>query len=340
MVKLRLRLLLIFVSFVPFVVNPLAAAPPVTFQNPLKETGADPWLTYFQGSYYFTATEGSAITMRTARHFADLKTAPDQLVWSDTDPTRFRDMWAPECHYLPDELGVRHWYLYYTAADGIEPHHRLYVLESRGPTPLGPYTFKAKLRTDPKDEFYGIDGTVLELPNHQLYFLWCGRPAETGQGLYISKMANAWTLEGSRTYLRTDGFGCPNVREAPEILQHGGKVFLVYSACDAATPDYKLGLLSTDPTANLLDPASWHQDPKPVFQADPDHGVWGPGHCFFFKSPDGTQDWIVYHAKPDTTHTYKHRSTRAQPFTWDADGLPDFGIPVPLDTPLAPPSGE
>jgi GH43 family beta-xylosidase len=35
-----------------------------------------------------------------------------------------------------------------------------------------------------------------------------------------------------------------------------------------------------------------------------------------------------------------NRSTRAQRFTWNADGTPNFGTPVSLGTPLAVPSGE
>lgn len=318
-----------------------AQTPPGTFQNPLKENGADPWLTWFEGSYYYTATAGTGVVMRSAARLADLRTAPDRLVWSDSTPSRSREIWAPECHLLPDESGALHWFLYYSASDGVKAHHRLYVAESSGRTPLGPYVFKAKLATDLYDAFQAIDATVLHLPDGRLYFLWCGLPAETGQGIYLSRMTNPWTLTGPRTYLRTSGFGCPLIREAPETLQHGGKVFLVYSSCDAATPDYKLGLLSADAGADLLKAVSWRQEFKPVFASAPQNGVWAPGHCFFFKSPDGAQDWIVYHAKAEIARTYARRSTRAQPFTWGAaDGLPNFGVPVSTATRLAAPSGE
>ena len=35
-----------------------------------------------------------------------------------------------------------------------------------------------------------------------------------------------------------------------------------------------------------------------------------------------------------------NRTTRAQKFTWNADGTPNFGVPVALGTQLAVPSGE
>jgi GH43 family beta-xylosidase len=35
-----------------------------------------------------------------------------------------------------------------------------------------------------------------------------------------------------------------------------------------------------------------------------------------------------------------NRSTRAQPFTWNADGTPNFGVPVATGTTLPSPSGE
>ena len=317
-----------------------AADRPDAFQNPLEEHGPDPWLTYFEGAYYYASTVDDSIVMRTARKLAGLKSAPGQTVWSDTDPGRGQDFWAPECFLLPNEKGQPRWYLYYTACDGVEPNHRLYVLESSGRTPLGPDTFKAQLLTDPADEFYAIDGSVLQLPDGRLYLFWCGRPAVTGQGLFVSRMTNAWTLEGPRTAIPADGFGCPDIREGPVTLVRNGKAFLVYSTCDARTPNYKLGMLSADVSADLLDLASWHQYPQPVFAALPDHDVWGPGHCFFFKSPDQREDWIIYHAKNHTRWSFEGRSSRAQPFTWQVDGTPDFGVPIPLSRRLAPPSGE
>ena len=264
--------------------------------------------------------------------------APEVTVWKDDDPSRNRDIWAPEFHRLRDERGMR-WYLYFTASDGTEPGHRMYVAESERDDIRGPYRFKAKLRTDPKDAFYAIDMTVLRT-RRGLYAIWCGRPSEAGQGLYISRMANPWTLTGERTYLDVAGFGCRYVREGPETLQRKGKVYLVYSVCGADTPDYKLGLTVADEGAKLTDASVWRQRPEPVFARNDVAGVYGPGHNFFFKSPDGKEDWIVYHAKPGTATGYGDRSTRAQRFTWGRNGDPVFDAPVAAGVPLAVPSGE
>lgn len=310
-----------------------------TFRNPLKNEGADPWITYHNGWYYYSATAGSHVFMRRARRIAELKDAPEQVVWRDTEPSRSRHIWASEFFLLDAGNGPR-WYLYYTASDDVDANHRMYVAESAGTDPLGPYTFKAKLLTDPKDEFYAIDGTILKTKDGALYFLWCGRPSPAGQGLYISRMKDPWTLTGERVYLPASGFGCQEVREGPVTLQKTGKIFLVYSACDTGKPDYKLGMLIADAGGELMNPASWKQHPVPVFARVDQYGVFGPGHNNFFKSPDGKEDWIVYHAKTSGEYTYGGRSTRAQPITWRADGTPDFGLPQPLDTDIPVPSGE
>ena len=63
--------------------------------------------------------------------------------------------------------------------------------------------------------------------------------------------------------------------------------------------------------------------------------MFGPGHHGFFQSPDGTEDWIVYHGKTSSDYTYAGRTTRAQKFTWSADGMPEFGKPLSLDTVLS-----
>ena len=59
------------------------------------------------------------------------------------------------------------------------------------------------------------------------------------------------------------------------------------------------------------------------------------------RSPDGTEDWIVYHGNASTSQGCgSTRSTRAQRFTWNADGTPNFGSPVSTSTDLAVPAGE
>ncbi len=310
-----------------------------TFRNPLKRQGADPWLVHHEGWYYLATTTSVDVRVRRAKRLADLKDAPDQVVWKDENSSRNRDIWAPEFHRLEGSDGS-HWYLYYTASDGEDTHHRLYVAESRGPDLFGPYTFKAKLRTDPDDAQYAIDGTVLRTPHGGFYFVWCGRPSPAGQGLYITRMANPWTLEGPRVYLPADGFGCRVVREGPVPLVRNGKIFLIYSACAADTPDYKLGMLSMKDTDDPMNPASWIQHPAPVFERNDPAGVFGPGHNFFFQSPDGKEDWIIYHAKSGTQQTYADRTTRAQRFDWSADGAPNFGHPLSLEREIPVPSGE
>jgi Glycosyl hydrolases family 43 len=86
----------------------------------------------------------------------------------------------------------------------------------------------------------------------------------------------------------------------------------------------------------MLDPHSWIKQPEPVFQRSIEE--LGTGHCSFVKSPDGREDWIVYHAHvgPGTGQ----RDIRIRRFTWNADGSPDFGIPVSRGVPLPRPSGE
>ncbi|HEY3915494.1 MAG TPA: glycoside hydrolase family 43 protein [Verrucomicrobiae bacterium] len=303
------------------------------FQNPINR-GADPWLVCYDGQYYLTTTQGDSIRMWKSPSLGGLKTASPITVWKDADPSRSRGVWAPEFHLFDN-----HWYLYYTAttSDSADDKHRLFVLESQSNDPTGPYTYKARI-FNPTNDLYAIDPTLFKnAADGKLYFLWAARP---GHVLYIARMKNPWTLDGNGVYIPADGFGCKSVREGPEILRRNGKIFLIYSMCSADTPDYKLGMLIADENSNLLDPASWKQYPRPVFERDDANGVFGPGHNGFFQSPDGTQDWIVYHAKSGTDISYRDRTTRVQQFTWNPDGTPNFGTPLPLSAELNEPSAK
>lgn len=317
----------------PMVMTSGPEAPrPGLFTNPINP-GPDPWMVFHNGFYYLTTTQGDCIRMWKAPTLAALKSGPGTLVWRDDDPSRSHGIWAPEFHCISNR-----WYLYYTAmaATKVDTTHRMHVLESQGADPLGPYHYKARL-FDPANDSYAIDGSVFQHPaDGRWYFLWAAHP---GHRIRIARLANPWTLDGSSVQLEASGFGCEEVREGPVVLRRNGRLFLTYSACDTGKPDYKLGMLIADETADVMNPGSWRQHPMPVFERNDAAGVFGPGHHGFFRSPDGQEDWIVYHGKTSSNYTYAGRTTRAQKFRWTSDGLPDFGKPLPIGIQLPEPSG-
>jgi GH43 family beta-xylosidase len=314
-----------------------------TFTNPLKAQGPDPWLTYYNGFYYLaTTTWNNKITMRRSATLGGLASAADQTVFTLTRPNGAGTMWAPEFHLLTGPNGAR-WYLYYVA--GREPYdlgtQRIHVLESAGADPMGPYSFKADLLDPTSDNTWELDPSIMQL-NGKLYLL--GTYYNGSQPNFIRELANPWTAAGTRHLLSSPTYSWETVggavNEGAEVLQHGGKTFIVFSASHCSTPDYKLGILTWN-GGDPLNASSWVKSSTPVFQRNNAAGVYGPGHNGFFKSPDGTEDWIVYHATSNSGGNCDlNRSTRAQKFTWNADGTPNFGTPVGLGVTLTAPSGE
>ena len=72
-----------------------------TFTNPLDENGPDPWLQYYDGSYYLAATTWNAtITMRKSPTLGGLATAPETVIFTLERETAAGTMWAPEFHLL------------------------------------------------------------------------------------------------------------------------------------------------------------------------------------------------------------------------------------------------
>jgi GH43 family beta-xylosidase len=70
-------------------------------------------------------------------------------------------------------------------------------------------------------------------------------------------------------------------------------------------------------------------------------GAYGPGHNGFFILPDGTENWIIYHANDSSGQGCgDSRNPRMQKFAWNADGTPNFGNPVATNTSIKKPSRE
>jgi GH43 family beta-xylosidase len=317
----------------------IASAP---FCNPILAAGGDPWLLRHRGYYYYTQTTWNDISIWRSSSLSGLGAATRVVVWRPRPGQRnSRNIWAPELHFAAGRF-----YIYYAADDGRNENHRMYVLRSAGEDPLGPYTEIGQIG-DPSDR-WAIDGTVLVVAGNR-YFVWSGweGTVDGQQNLYIARMATPWSIAGERVLISSPCHdwewqaGCgPRVNEGPQVLSRHGRVFIIYSADQSWTDNYKLGLLQlvgSDP----MDPAAWRKLPEPVFQSHVDEGgaVYGPGHCSFITSPDGTQDWIVYHAARRSGAGWD-RDIRAQPFGWTAEGFPDFGVPVLCGQPLPKPRGE
>jgi GH43 family beta-xylosidase len=318
-----------------------------TFTNPLLPSGPDPWVYSWKGYYFFMATTQNNLTIWKTADITDLRHAEKKVIWvPEADKPWSKAIWAPELTRWNDK-----WYVYFAATDGSAQARRVYAIENSAEDPLdGSWIFRGKV-ADSTDR-WAIDADVFEV-NGTHYMLWSGWPgSDRGiQNIYIARMSNPWTFDSPRTLLSTPTYDWEKhsenpksgqtvfVNEAPEALIHNGMVFVVFSASGCWTDEYELGLLGADSPSDLLATRSWKKYDQPFFRKDATAHAFGTGHNGFFKSPDGKEDWIIYHANPEAGQGCgAARSPRIQRFTWNSDGTPNFGVPQPTDVPLTKPS--
>jgi len=219
----------------------------------------------------------------------------------------------------------------------------MYVLENESEDPFqGTWNFKGKIAA--KTDKWAIDGNVF-YHNECLYMLWSGWEGDTNgqQNIYIAKMRNPYEIEGDRVLISSpiydwethgalndkDNPPQVNVNEGPQFLLRNGKVFVVYSASGCWTDFYALGLLHFQGKDDLLDASCWIKSEKPLFQQSIKNKVFAPGHTSFFKSPNGKEDWILYHANSNRGEGCRaKRAPRIQKMDWDSSGFPVLGEPV------------
>lgn len=342
--RLRYKLLLLLVVLATFGTENFAQ----TFTNPLLPSGADPWSIHKDGYYYYMQTMQDKLVLWKTKNLADLATAERKTIFVPPAGSMYsKELWAPEIHFINNK-----WYVYFAADDGNNNNHRMYVLENASADPLkGNWIFKGKVAD--KSDKWAIDGSVF-FHQKKLYMIWSGWEGDTNgkQEIYMARMKNPWTISGERVKISSpaldwelhgdlnDPVNPPHVsvNEGPQILKNKDKIFLIYSASGCWTDYYALGMLTLK-GKNIMDPKAWSKSPQPVFKQDPENGVYAPGHNSFFKSPDGKEDWILYHANAEPGQGCgQFRSPRAQKFTWNADGSPNFGRPLKTGQAMAIPS--
>ncbi|WP_162915448.1 family 43 glycosylhydrolase [Paraflavitalea soli] len=310
------------------------------FFNPIMTGGPDPWVIRKNGIYYYTYTQGSKLVILETKNLSELASARRYDVWTPPAGQPYsKNVWAPELHEINGK-----WYFYFAGDDGNNANHRMYVVENSSPTPVeGTWQMKGKV-ADPTDQ-WAIDGTILQ-HNGQLYMIWSGGNAGAPpQNIYIATMSNPWTISGEKVMIATPNYdweknGNP-INEGPQVLINPqGRVFVIYSGSGYWVDGYCLGQLSLKEGGDPMNPADWTKKNHPIFSMRSESSIFGPGHNGFFTSPDGKEDWIIYHARSVANSSSAARSPYIQRFTWNPDGSPNFGLPSLTATPQMRPSGE
>ncbi|MCW1381630.1 glycoside hydrolase family 43 protein [Novosphingobium sp. KCTC 2891] len=306
--------------------------------NPLVRQRADAQVfRHEDGFYYLTGSvpEYDRLVLRRAKTLAGLSTAEERVLWRHQASGPMSGfLWAPELHLIDGR-----WIMYFAAgpSGGGEDVFRIrtYAVVCDGADPMtGNWSVLGQFQA-PWDSFC-LDSTSF-VHRGTRYFAWAQREPgiETNSNLYIAPLASPLTLAAKATRLSipTLDWEIPGfkVNEAPAVLARNGRLFMSYSAA-ATDARYCLGLLTVPDDADIMDARAWTKSPTPVFTTCRETGVYGPGHNSFTVDEQG-RDVLVYHGrdyeKIEGDPLFDpNRHTRVQRLYYNADGSPDFGVPV------------
>ncbi|MGN0972048.1 MAG: family 43 glycosylhydrolase, partial [Aristaeellaceae bacterium] len=254
-------------------------------------------------------------------------------------------LWAPELHHYQE-----HWYAFYAGDyEDDNTQHRMYVARSVTDDPMGEWETPVKLEL-PEDQ-WAIDGTFFEYSDGRIFFIWSGwKNQSQGTSLWKQYLYIAQLETGDPTHVvstervmisKPQYYWEMSVlpqNEGPAVLvSPDGTYYCMYAGNYSGSNEYVVGAvrLQGDP----LDPDAWVKLPEPVLRSNEALALYAPGHASFTKSPDGTEDWIIFHtAKADSSGW--NRNGRAQRITW-VDDVPTVPEGVISNDELIPlPSGE
>jgi beta-xylosidase len=292
---------------------PPPAAPPLTWQNPVVPGDfPDPSATRVDGVYWATATASLH-----APGFPLLRST-DLLHWQRIGvifPHRPRwatdSLWAPEL--IVDEAGVR---VYYTAR---RRGGRLCVAVATAPAPAGPYTDHGPLVCQPAGS---IDATQVRDAAGRPYLVWKedGNAVRRPSRIWIQRLrGDGLSLIGPRrAMLRNSSPWEGRVVEAPEIVAHGGLLYLFYSGSSYGPAPHCAYALGVARSTSVFGP--WERDPaNPILRSN---AAWKcPGHASIVSDGVG-HDFALYHAYRNGAGPPGPRYALLDRIDWGPDGWP------------------
>lgn len=275
------------------------------YKNPVYDQYfADPFVLHHDGQYYAYGTgprspEGRAFPVLQSTNLVDW----DDRGWALT-PSDGDDFWAPEVAF---HEGV--FYLYYSAHGINDNDHQLRVATSTHP--LGPFQDAGHVLVP--DQPFSIDPHPFKDVDGQWYlfysqdFLTLDGEYRVGTGIVVDRMLDMLTLAGqSKVVTRPHadwqlfqaqrslygGVHDWHTIEGAALRFHNGRYYCFYSGGSWERENYGISYVVAD---HVLGPYRLPTIANPVLRSVPGH-VIGPGHNSFTESPDGMDEYIVYHA--------------------------------------------
>ncbi len=329
----------------------------MTFTNPIRLNGADPWIFYHDGYFYYTASEGKTLSLARARNLGDLKHAESKVIYSPSAGHPWSSQqWSPEIHHFTDEQvgkGNGGWYCYVCPCSENDSNHRLYVLKCLdGDNLLGRWGNPVTGEVNVPERVVAPDvpdwdstwtaGQSSISINGKAYMLYVGMSKERVENnskyqyICITPLINPWTILGTPTVICKPEYdwekisslnGSVQVVEgATAVYGNDGSIYIVYSANGYYSPEYQLGELKYvggDP----MDASNWVKKPTAIFRQN--NILTGSGHASYVTDASG-QGWICYHAYvgdpnlPSNKDAYEYGEGRlafVEPYYADDNGV-------------------
>lgn len=311
---------------------------PTQFSEPVSGSYlADPYCFFHEGTYYLIGTGKTETDGEAASNFAvPMMKSADLQHWEQLPrvlipPAEERggSFWAPE---IAIDRGV--FYLYYHC-NGKEGGFRVRVGSSD--SPQGPYADTYPPMTDlATTNGFAIDSTTFRDDDGQWYmfyatdFLDSNATSFRGTALVMDRMKSMTELEGNpqtvmrahwqwqvfeRNRLMAGKSADWYTLEGPAVVKRGGKYYCFYSGGNYQNDTYGVDYLVADAVTGPWREIGQERGPQ-IMRSVPGK-VIGPGHNSIVSSPDGKQDYIVYHA---WNAAMTDRQVWIDPLEWTADG--------------------
>ena len=330
-----------------------------------REEGASGPVYYLTASYPTTIQQPAIgydrIVLRQSDSLDGLTAAPETvLLWAgnaaDTSSAPnapvsaqfHRYFWAPELHRIGG-----HWYVLFTASTMEQDvwHIRPAMLRADGASdPMDPasWTELGFVQAFPGDEctpadqeaftHFSLDMTAFTVPGHvgaETYVVWAEKPEISNLRIAPIDASNPIALTATSALLATPIYdwernGDTVINEGPAVVVTDDRV-LVYFSASSVDEHYAVGLTWAPRNADLLDPASWTKESKPLLSTESFDGAqMGPGHISFSTAKDGETPVVIYHARPPRSQWAQgadgglndpSRHARVKVIHRDADGI-------------------